>query len=97
MGGSGGGRDLDFGIVTWKIPLWAETKSRHELDVATQVSLQEGRDLVLVSRPGSGLGRRNDVATWVVLVGRKGGPDMGLTSRPGMLNLGSRPHFEVAT
>ena len=30
-------------------------------------------------------------------LGRPGGRDMGLTSRPGLLNLGSRHHFEVAT
>ena len=30
-------------------------------------------------------------------VGVEAGHDMGLTSRPGLLNLGSRPHFEVAT
>ena len=29
--------------------------------------------------------------------GAEAGRDMGLTSRPGLLNLGSRPHFEVAT
>ena len=28
---------------------------------------------------------------------RQGGHDMGLMSRPGLLNLGSRHHFEVAT
>ena len=33
-----------------------------------------------------------------VSVGRaEAGRDMGLTSRPGLLNLGSRPHFKVAT
>ena len=30
-------------------------------------------------------------------LGHPGGHDMGLTSRPGLLNLGSRHHFEVAT
>ena len=30
-------------------------------------------------------------------LGRPGGHDMGLTSRPGLLNLGSRHHCEVAT
>ena len=30
-------------------------------------------------------------------LGRLGGRDMGLTSRPDLLNLGSRHHFEVAT
>ena len=29
--------------------------------------------------------------------GAEVGRDMGLTSRPGLLKLGSRPHFEVAT
>ena len=30
-------------------------------------------------------------------LGRPGGRDMGLTSRPGLLNLGSRHHFKVVT
>ena len=49
-----------------EIPLWVETRSRHEIDVATWVSLPGGgggHDLVLVSRPGLGLGKRNSVAT----------------------------------
>ena len=75
MGGSGGGRDLE-------IPLWAETRSRHEIDVATWVILQEGRDLVSVLRPGLGPGRRKGVATPF------------LRSRPGRFWLGRR---EVAT
>ena len=56
MRGTDAGRDLG-------IPLWAETRSRHKIDVATYGSLQEGRDLVLVSRPGFG------VATWIGLSG----------------------------
>ena len=35
MGGSRGGRDLDFWCRDLEIPLWAETRSRHEIDVAT--------------------------------------------------------------
>ena len=35
MGGSGGGRDLDFWCRGLEIPLWAEKRSRHEIDVAT--------------------------------------------------------------
>ena len=35
MGGSGGGRDLDLWRRDLEIPLWAETMSRHEVDVAT--------------------------------------------------------------
>ena len=35
-----------------EIPLWAETRSRHEIDVVASGSLQEGRDLDLASRPG---------------------------------------------
>ena len=35
MGGSGGGHDLDFWRHDLDIPLWAETRSRHEIDVAT--------------------------------------------------------------
>ena len=35
MGGSVGGRDLDFGVATWKSYYLAETTSRHEIDVAT--------------------------------------------------------------
>ena len=92
MGGSGGGRDLDFWRRDLEIPLWAETRPRHEIDVATKVNLQVGRDLVSVSRPGLGLGRRNgvatpffEVATWAVLVEQKGGCDMGFTSRLGLV------------
>ena len=36
MGGSGGGRDLNFWCRNLEIPLWAgKTRSRHEIDVAT--------------------------------------------------------------
>ena len=35
MGGSGGGRDLDFWCRDLEIPLWAEMRSQHEIDVAT--------------------------------------------------------------
>ena len=63
MGGSGGGHDLEFWRRDLEVLLWAETRPRHEIYVATYVSLQEGRDLVLVSRPGLGLGWRNSVAT----------------------------------
>ena len=35
MGGSGGGGDLDFWCRDLEIPLLAETRSRHEIDVAT--------------------------------------------------------------
>ena len=35
MGGSGRGRDLDFLCRDLEIPLWAETRSRHEIDVTT--------------------------------------------------------------
>ena len=35
MSGSGEGRDLEFWCHDLKIPLWAETRSRHEIDVAT--------------------------------------------------------------
>ena len=52
MGGSGGGRDLEFWRRDLEIPLWVETRLGHEIYVATLVSLQEGRDLVSVSRPG---------------------------------------------
>ena len=63
MGSSMGGRDLEFGVATWKSHCGQElgrdmkTMSRHRL-----VS-RRGRDLILVSRPGLGLGRRNGVAT----------------------------------
>ena len=33
----------------------------------------------------------------ISLAERKGGRDMGMTSQPGLLNLGSRHHFEVVT
>ena len=35
MGGRGGGRDLDFWRRDLEISLWAKTRSRHEIDVAT--------------------------------------------------------------
>ena len=35
MGGSEGGRDLDFLCRDLEIPLWAEMRSRHEIDVVT--------------------------------------------------------------
>ena len=64
-----------------EIPLWAETRSRHEIDVATLGSLQEGRDLDLASRPGLG-------KAWVSLVSQPG----VLRSRPRVGYLGvSRP------
>ena len=50
--------------------------SRHRFDVATWFCLHYGnwcRDPIF------------EVATWVVLVGQKGGRDMGLTSRPGLV------------
>ena len=43
------------------------------------------RDQGFGSRQGRSLG------------GAEAGREMGLTSRSGLLNLGSRPHFEVAT
>ena len=35
MGSSKGGRDMDFWCRDLESPLWAETVSRHEIDVAT--------------------------------------------------------------
>ena len=35
MGESRGGRDLDFWCRDLEIPKWAETRLRHEIDVAT--------------------------------------------------------------
>ena len=35
MGDSGGSRDMDFWCRDLEIPLWAETRSRHAIDVAT--------------------------------------------------------------
>ena len=35
MGGSVGGHDLDFWCRDLEISLWAEMRSRHEIDVAT--------------------------------------------------------------
>ena len=35
MGGSVGGHDMDFWSRDLEGPLWAETVSRHEIDVAT--------------------------------------------------------------
>ena len=35
MSGGGGGRDLEFWCRDLEIPLWVETRSRHEIDVAT--------------------------------------------------------------
>ena len=57
----------------------------------------------LMSRHGSswpmetGVATPFEVATWAVLAGWKGGRDMGMMLQPGLLNLGSRHHFEVAT
>ena len=58
MRGSRGGRDLEFGVATWKSHCGQElgrdmkTMSRHRL-----VS-RRGRDLILVLRPGLGLGKK---------------------------------------
>ena len=41
MGDSGGGRDLDCWRRDLEISRWAGTRSRHEVDVATKVGLQE--------------------------------------------------------
>ena len=46
-----------------EIPLCAETRSRHGLVSKNEGGGGGGCDLVFVSRPGLGLGRRNDVAT----------------------------------
>ena len=78
---------MDFWCRDLKGPLWVETVSQHEIDVATLGSLQEGRDLDksgwcrdtdLMSRHGSAcmvvVWCRDpifEVATWAVLVGRR--------------------------
>ena len=85
MGGGVGSRDLDFWCLDSEIPLWARTRSRHEIDVTIYVSLQEGRDLEMKSRPGLGLGRG------------KRSRDLALRSRPGSACLRSQPGLEVAT
>ena len=84
--------------------------SRHRLSfrrVATWLRAGQEkrcRDTDLMLRHGSGC----LVVTWCrdqgfgsrhgrSVGGAEAGRDMGLTSRPGLLNLGSRHHFEVAT
>ena len=72
MGGSVGGRDLDFSVATWKSHCGQE-RSRD------MKSMSRHRLVSRRSRPG-----------WSLL-GWKGGRDMELTSRAGLLGI------EVAT
>ena len=84
MGISVGGRDLEFGVVTWK----------------SLCGQERGRDMKLMSRHRLVSKRSRheiEVATWSALVGQKRCRDIDLMSRHGRQYGRSRHEINVAT